>query len=95
MEKMGKRMALVDVLTASGCGRCQQARALVKEVTEELADHAIQYREINAVEDIDYAVKLGVMSTPAIAINGELVFPVLPSATKLRRAILERLDGSR
>lgn len=82
---------LVEVLTASGCGRCQQARTLAQEVIAELGDGRIRYHEINVVDEIDYAVSLGVMSTPAIALNSELVFAAPPSKTKLRQAILERL----
>lgn len=82
---------LVEVLTASGCGRCQQTKALAKTVITEFVETDIQYREINVVDEIDYAVKLGVMSTPAIALNGKLVFPAQPSANKLRQAISERL----
>ena len=36
---------------------------------------------------MDYAVSLGVQSTPAIAINGKLEFTSLPSAKKLRQAL--------
>lgn len=86
---------LVEVLTASGCGRCKQAKALAKEVIAQiLAENTntdIQYREINVVDAIDYAVQLGVMSTPAIALNGELVFAAQPSADKLHQAIRVRL----
>jgi len=85
---------LVEVLTASGCGRCLKAKALVKDVVDEFKKDDIHYREVNVVEDIDYAVKLGVMRTPAIAINGELVFPVLPSVIKLRQAICECLKAA-
>ena len=53
----------------------------------------IQYREINVVEEIDYAVQLGVLSTPAIALNGKLVFAAPPSKAKLRQAIQQRLGG--
>ena len=81
----------VEVLTASGCSRCQRAKALAKEVVAELDNDRLQYREINVVEEIDYAVALGILSTPAIALNGELVFPSLPSAAKLRQAIVSRL----
>lgn len=77
----------VEVLTASGCSRCQRAKALAKEVIAGLDDVRLQYREIN------YAVALGVLSTPAIALNGELVFSSPPSAAKLRQAILERLGS--
>lgn len=85
---------IVEVLTASGCGHCQKARALVKETIAELGDHQVQYREINVVEEIDYAVRLGLLSTPAIALDGKLVFPAPPSKAKLRQAILDRLGES-
>ncbi|MAT51170.1 MAG: glutaredoxin [Porticoccaceae bacterium] len=81
----------VEVLTASGCVRCQETKALAKVIIAELGNHSIQYREINVVDNIDYAVQLGVISAPAIALNGELVFPGPPSKAKLRQAILERL----
>lgn len=82
---------VVEVLTASGCGHCQKAKTLAKETIAELGDNRIQYREVNVVEEIDYAVRLGMLSTPAIALDGELVFPAPPSKAKLRQAILDRL----
>jgi predicted thioredoxin/glutaredoxin len=39
-------------------------------------------------------VDLGIMSSPAIAIDGELVFSSLPSADKLRAALSHRLNPS-
>jgi len=88
-----KESLLVEVLTASGCSRCQKAKSLAKAVIEELANSHVQYREVNVVEEIDYAVQLGVLSTPAIALNGELVFSSQPSANQLRAAIQLRLEG--
>ncbi len=82
---------LVEVLTASGCGRCQKIKVLAKAVIAELYDDRVHYREINVVDEIDYAVSLGVMSTPAIALNSELVFAAPPSKAKLQQAILARL----
>ena len=58
------RTVLVEVLTASGCGRCQQAKTLAQEVIADFTGANIEYYEINVVEKIDYAVKFGVMSTP-------------------------------
>lgn len=91
-KKTGSEPLLVEVLTASGCGRCQKAKDLARTVIAEFSEANIQYNEVNVVEDIDYAVALGVISTPAIAINGELVFPALPSAAKLRYAIHQRME---
>ena len=85
------QIVVVEILTASGCERCQKAKSLVKNVVNELNDAGIQYREINVVEEIDYAVSLGVLSTPAIALNNKLMFSALPSKAKLRKAIRECL----
>jgi protein-disulfide isomerase len=44
-------------------------------------------RKINVVDELDYAVKLGVRATPSIAINGALVFTAMPSEFELRKTI--------
>lgn len=53
----------------------------------ELGNERIEWREVSVIEELDYAVELGVLSTPAIAVNGRLVFPTLPSAKRLRAAL--------
>lgn len=85
---------LVEVLTASGCGRCQRAKALAHEVAAEFGEGRVRYRERDVVEDIDYAVGLGVLCTPAIALDGELVFRALPGKAALREAIARRLEAA-
>lgn len=42
------------------------------------------WHDVNILEEMDYAVEVGVMASPAIAIDGQLVFSSLPSADKLR-----------
>lgn len=83
----------VEVFAAPGCRNCGKAKDILKKLAAELGGERIQLREVNVVEEIDYAVKLGVLSTPAIAIDGELVFASLPSEQKLRRALEEKLQG--
>jgi thioredoxin 1 len=84
----------VEVLTASGCGSCATARALAREVIAELGDSRVHSREISVLEEIDYAVRLWVLSTPAMALNGEQVFAAPPSKASLHHAIVERLGGA-
>ena len=84
-------MLKVEVFSSPGCGKCAQGKSMLKAVAEELGQDKVSWREVNILEEIDYAVDLGVMSSPAIAINGELVFVSLPSATKLRAELLKRL----
>lgn len=84
-------MVKVEVFSSPGCGKCAQGKSMLKAVAEELGQDKVSWREVNILEEIDYAVDLGVMSSPAIAINGELVFVSLPSAIKLRAELLKRL----
>ena len=84
-------MLKIEVFSSPGCGKCAQGKSMLKAVAEELGQDKVSWREVNILEEIEYAVDLGVMSSPAIAINGELVFVSLPSATKLRAELLKRL----
>ena len=80
-------MLKVEVFSSPGCTRCGQAKDVLRKVAEEIGGGRIEWREVNVLEEIDRAVTLGVLSTPAIAVNGKLVFTVLPSAKKLRAAL--------
>jgi thioredoxin 1 len=77
----------VEVFSSPGCTRCSQAKDMLRRLAEEIGGGRIVWREVNVLEEIDRAVKLGVLSTPAIAVNGKLVFTALPSAKKLRAAL--------
>lgn len=82
----------VEVFYSPGCGKCAQAKETLKSIVEKLGDERITWRDVNVLEEIDYAVELGVFSPPAIAIDGTLVFPVLPSAEKFTRELLKRVE---
>lgn len=84
-------MIKVEVFSSPGCGKCAQAKAVLKAIAEELGQDKVTWRDVNILEEMDYAVDLGVMSTPAMAIDGELVFSSLPSAGKLRAELESRL----
>lgn len=81
-------MIKVEVFSSPGCGKCGHARDVLRRLTAEM--DSVEWREVNVLEEMDYAVALGVLSTPAIAIDGELVFSSLPSAAKLRSALEAR-----
>lgn len=84
-------MIKVEVFSSPGCAKCAQAKAVLKAIAEELGQDKVTWREVNILEEMDYAVDLGVMSSPAIAIDGELMFSSLPSARKLRAELGRRL----
>lgn len=82
----------VEVFTAPGCGKCGRARDVLKEIADAWTDADIEWREVNILDELDYAVQLGVLATPAIAIDGDLVFTALPSEKKLHKALQQRLE---
>lgn len=83
----------IEVFSAPGCSKCGRAAERLKKAIADIGDARVQWREVNVLEEIDYAVKLGVLSTPAIVIDGELVFTALPPARKLRAVLKQRLKN--
>lgn len=77
-------MIKVEVFSSPGCSKCGHAKEVLRKLVEELGGDKIEWREVNILDELDHAIELGVMSTPSIAINSELVFASLPSAKKLR-----------
>jgi len=84
-------MVKVEVFSSPGCGKCAQATAVLKAIAEELGQDKVMWRDVNILDEMDYAVDLGVMTSPSIAIDGELVFSSLPGAGKLRAELDRRL----
>ncbi len=83
----------VEVFSSPGCAKCGQAKEVLRKLALELGGDALEWREVNILENVDYAVDLGVLTTPAIAIDGEIVFAGLPSAKRLRETLEQRLDN--
>ena len=83
---------LVEAFSAPGCSKCAQTREALKSAAESLGKDRVTWRDVNVLEEIDYAVELGVMTPPSIAINGELVFAALPKPERLRAELARRLD---
>lgn len=81
----------VEVFSSPGCGKCAHAKTALKRIAEELGGDCIQWREVDILQEMDYAVQLGVLSTPAIAIDGRLEFTSLPSEKKLRAHLQAKL----
>lgn len=81
----------VEVFASPGCGKCGQAKEVLRKLVDEIGGGRIVWREVNVLDELDYTVSLGVLSTPAIAINGKLIFTSLPSVRKLRAELDLRL----
>lgn len=82
----------VEVFSTPGCSHCARARESLKEVARGFGEQKVMWRDINVLDELDYAVELGVLTPPSIAIDGELVFARLPSAAQLQQELVRRLD---
>ena len=85
-------MTKIEVFTAPGCGKCGKAKDELETIVDQLGNEKFEWREVNILQEMDYAIELGVLSTPSIAISGELVFTALPSARQLLQALESRLE---
>ncbi len=74
----------VELFFAGGCSKCAEARDALREAAQSAGAH---WSETDIAKHPDRAVDLGVLSTPAVAIGGKLVFKSLPTATELRNPI--------
>lgn len=81
----------VEVFSTPDCGNCARAGDALKSVVDAFGQDTVSWREVNVLEELDYAVELGVITPPCIAIDGELVFPKLPTVEKLREELAGRL----
>lgn len=81
----------IEVFSAPGCSKCAEAKEALKSVVADLGEDKVAWREVDILQEIDYATDLGLMSSGGIAIDGKLVFPRMPSAAKLREELMRRL----
>jgi glutaredoxin len=78
----------IELFTTDFCPHCAHVRGALEDAVGRLGPERFELRLLDVVQEIDHAVELGVLATPAIAIDGKLVGPVSPSAGKLM-AVLE------
>lgn len=76
----------IELFYAPGCDKCTANRESLKTAAEHTA-HDLEWLELNVLENMDYAIELGILTLPAIAIDGVLEFPALPNAKQLVSAL--------
>lgn len=79
----------VDFFFAGGCDRCAEARDALRETAQSSGE--VRWQEIDIAKEPNRAVDAGIVSTPAVAIDGQLAFRRMPSAIELRKAIRARI----
>ena len=76
----------IELFFTTGCEKCAEARDSLR-LAAQSAGCSIDWKEVDIAEDPNRAVDVGVLSTPAVAIDGELVFARMPTASELTGAI--------
>jgi thioredoxin 1 len=81
----------IEMIAAPGCKKCTSKQdALRARAASIVGENNLIWREVNVIEELDYAVSLGVLSLPALAIDGSLAFPALPSTRQLEAFLLNQ-----
>ena len=83
----------IEIFYTPGCSGCAAAHAALRKVAQESVKD-LEWRELNVLDDLDYAVQLGVLTLPSIAVDGEHVFTSMPTAAQLREALRNRMRTS-
>jgi thioredoxin 1 len=81
----------VEEFMSPGCVGCPAVREMLEELSSEFGDK-LTVEEVDITVDTTRAAQYGVMSVPAIAINGILKFIDIPKKEDLRKAILEEFE---
>lgn len=82
----------IELFYTPGCARCAGAATALKAAAEAVT--GVEWREVNVLDDLDRAVDLGVLTLPALAVDGELVFTTLPTAELLVTELRRRNGGA-
>lgn len=82
----------VELFYSPGCSACEARNAELRAEANQVVE-GLEWHEVNVLDNVDYAVELGVMTLPSVVIDGELVFTSMPTAVQLRKALVERSKG--
>lgn len=83
--------AYIEMFTSPGCVGCPTVKKMLEELSKEL-EGDITVEEVDVTIDSARAIQYGIMSVPAVAINGILKFTGVPSREELKNAIIEELE---
>ncbi len=82
----------IEMLTSPGCANCPAVKKMLKELAGELKGD-ITVEEVDITVEPTRAAQYGVMSVPAVAINGILKFVGVPKREELKKGIMDELEA--
>jgi len=82
----GNKTIMEIKILGTGCSKCKTLEKLTREVIEKNKITA----SVTKVEDIIEIMKYGVMSTPALVVDGEVVIKGrIPSAEEIKQVLIK------
>ena len=73
-----------------GCEKCTDSKDELRALATELVPDLV-WRELNVLDELEYAVEVGILTLPSMAIDGEVIFSSLPTPRQLRRELTKRI----
>ena len=83
----------IELFSAPNCSRCGKAQVVLQRIARSWPEGTLRWRVVDVVAELDHAVAMGVLATPAIAIDGTLVFTALPGEGPLKETLRRRIEG--
>ncbi|EDP76324.1 thioredoxin family protein [Hydrogenivirga sp. 128-5-R1-1] len=81
---------VVELVESNFCPKCAAVKERVEKVAREMG---VEVRLLDPIDDADRIVKLGILTSPAVVVNGKVKFAgVIPTEEKIRQAIEEELS---
>lgn len=84
-------MVKVEILTATGCSKCEKAKQSIMKVMKEF-EGKVEYKEVNITNEPQRLAELGPIFTPAILIDGILKFEGASKESELREVLMKILE---
>ena len=81
-------MVKIEFFSVPGCSKCNKAQEEFQILIQEFGEE-FSWRPVNILEEIDYAIELGLLSTPAIVINKKVLFTSVPTLKEFRDELIK------
>ncbi len=76
----------MELYTSNLCPRCKQAQTMLRELIDELGPQRYRLEIIDVVEHIDRSVEQGILRTPSLVIDRQLI-GALPDRHTLKKQL--------
>ncbi len=83
---------IIEVFTSPGCSKCKHITRMIMDLLKDLPEE-VTLREINVLDELEYATRLGVYTTPTIALDGKLVFRGVPTRKQIVQFVQKIRSG--